>query len=95
MNKKFLILKLLESKPLELATIRSLLHSESLQYIEIDNTFVVSCYVSSSRKLSDSMQAYGIKFILIYVNNKAGAAVFASGIGENDQAAITRIVENI
>jgi hypothetical protein len=90
MKQKFLMLKAIDSTPLQLAKIRSLL--AELIYIEIDNSFIVSCSKSFKDVLATQLDAEVINYIIIYVNLKAGCDVFANGIDDNDKKNIEKIV---
>jgi len=90
MKQKFLMLNAIDSTSLQLAKIRSLL--SELIYIEIDNSFIVSCNKSFKEVLATQLDAEEINYILIYVNLKAGCDVFAKGINDNDKKGIEKIV---
>ena len=90
MKQKFLMLNAINCTPLQLARIRSLL--AELVYIEIDNSFIVSCNKSFKEVLANELDVEGINYIIIYVNLKAGCDVFANGINDNDKEIIEEIV---
>lgn len=90
MKEKYLIIKVIQPKALQLATIRSLL--TNLVYIEIDNIFIVSCSKSFKDSLAKSLVDGNVNYIIVYVNLKAGCDVFANGINENDKKGIENIV---
>ena len=90
MKQKFLMLKAIDCTPLQLAKIRSLL--AELIYIEIDNSFIVSCNKSFKEVLAAQLDGEEINYIIIYVNLKPGCDVFARGINDNDKKTIEKIV---
>ena len=90
MKKKFLVLQTIQALPLQLAMIRSML--SGLFYIEIDNTFYVSCNKSFKDTFSKTLTENSINFIIVYVNLKPGCEVFTNGINENDKKNIENIV---
>lgn len=94
MKEKFFILMPLQSSSLEQAGVRSILHEHSLVYIEIENTFLVSCSKAQCKPISEQFASVGIKYILIYVNNKVGATAFAHGINDRVYKRILEIIEH-
>lgn len=90
MKQKFLILQAIDCTAIQLATIRSIL--SDLVYIEIDNSFIVSCNKSFKDVLAQKLNAEEINHLIIYVNLKAGCDVFTKGVNAGDQTMIEKIV---
>ena len=90
MKEKYLLLKAIQATPLQLADIRSLL--ANMTYIEIDNDFIISCSKTFKETLDNQLRGIQLNYIIIYVNNKTGCAVFANGINPNDKKTIENIV---
>jgi len=90
MKQNFLVLKAIDCTALQIAKIRSIL--SELVYIELDNTFIVSCNKSFKEVLAQELDTEEINYIIIYVNLKAGCDVFAKGINADDKIAIEKIV---
>ncbi len=89
-EEKFLILKAIEPHALELAYIRSQL--VDMLYIEVDNTFIISCSRSFKDSFPRKLRDFEVNFISIYANNKTGAAVESSGINDADQSNLEKII---
>lgn len=84
------MLSIINATPLQLATIRSLL--ASLIYIEISDTFIISCPKSFKDPFAQQLEDKGIHYIMIFVNLKTGCDVNAWGINPSDKAQIEKIV---
>lgn len=91
MKEKFCLLTLLQQTALQAAFVRSLL--KQMNYIEIDNIFIISCTKTFKDQFSKNLTSALINFVLIHVNLKSGSAVFANGINEKDKNEIKNIVE--
>ncbi len=90
MREKYLVLNTIETSSLQLAFIRSILTDYA--YVEIDNTFIVSCKKSIKDKLATQLDAENIKYILVYVNEKSGGDVYCSGVNAKDEKKIKSII---
>lgn len=91
MKDKFCLLTLLQQTALQAAFVRSLL--KQMNYIEIDNIFIISCTKTFKDQFSKTLTSALINFVLIHVNLNSGSAVFANGINEKDKNEIKNIVE--
>lgn len=89
-KEKFLILKAIEPHALALAYIRSQL--ADMLYVEVDNTFIISCSRSFKDSFPVKLKDFNINFVSIYANNKTGAAVESSGINDADQSTLAKII---
>lgn len=90
MKEKYLLLKVIDPRALDLAFIRSLLNN--LIYIEIDNLFIISSTKSFKDQLARELNSNDIFFILVLVNEKTGGDVKSRGVNREDFDMIKNIV---
>ncbi|NML56784.1 hypothetical protein [Chryseobacterium cheonjiense] len=90
MKEKYLMLNTIEASSLQLAFIRSIL--TDYIYVEIDDTFIISCKKSLKDKLAPQLDIENIKYILVYVNEKSGGDVYCSGVNAKDEKKIKNII---
>lgn len=92
MKDQFCVLKIFEGTPLQVAFVRTRLTLGGQFYIEIDNTFFISCSTGFKDSFPKAIKNNGINYVLIYVDSKIGCDVSAEGINNEDKKSINSIV---
>lgn len=90
---KYLVLVTIDISYLQLAYIRSVLAQKLLVYVEVANSFLISCNNQDRDALADELTTVGINYMLIFANTKTGARALVNGLSDQDFSKIKEIVE--
>jgi hypothetical protein len=90
---KYLLLATIDVTSLQLAYIRSFLAKSEMIYVEVAETFLVSCDNKFRDDFDHDLKAVGINYLLIFVNRRTGSKALVNGLSDHDFEKIKEIVE--
>lgn len=90
---KYMLIVTIDVTYLQLAYIRSVLAQSETIYVEVSDTFLISCDNKYRDILDQELKKVGINYILVFVNIKTGSKALVNGLSDNDFSKIKNIVE--